>query len=73
MRQHDVFLPFFGDPDNRLALEFVLQICANPRMNGTVVRVTKCDVIERDVAVLPGGAGKDIERINALTVGSVRF
>jgi hypothetical protein len=26
--------------DDRLALEFVLQVCANPRMRGMVVRIT---------------------------------
>jgi hypothetical protein len=44
MRQQHVFLPFFGGPDDRLALEFVVQVSANPRMRGTVVRITKCDV-----------------------------
>ena len=38
-----LFLPFFGGPDDRLALEFVVQICANPRVRGTVVRMTKTD------------------------------
>ena len=36
-----VFLPFFGGPDDRLALDFLVQICANPRVKGTVVRMTK--------------------------------
>ncbi|CAL1712212.1 unnamed protein product [Somion occarium] len=37
-RQH-IFLPFFGGPDDRLAVEFVVQICAsNPRVSATVVR-----------------------------------
>ncbi|EMD40223.1 hypothetical protein CERSUDRAFT_112420 [Gelatoporia subvermispora B] len=38
--QH-LFLPFFGGPDDRLALEFVVQLCANPRVSATVVRVRK--------------------------------
>ena len=33
-----VFLPFFGGPDDRLALEFVLQLCLNPKTTATVVR-----------------------------------
>jgi hypothetical protein len=41
--QQHVFLPFFGGPDDRLALEFVVQICANPRIRGTVVRITKTE------------------------------
>jgi hypothetical protein len=36
-----VFFPFFGGPDDRLALEFVVQLCANPRISATVVRMTK--------------------------------
>lgn len=39
-----LFLPFFGGPDDRLALDFVVQLCANPRVRATVVRVTKRDV-----------------------------
>ncbi|KAF8592107.1 potassium:hydrogen antiporter [Ramaria rubella] len=35
--QH-IFLPFFGGPDDRLALKFVLQLCANPNITATVVR-----------------------------------
>ncbi|KAG9316007.1 Sodium/hydrogen exchanger family-domain-containing protein [Chiua virens] len=34
-----VFLPFFGGPDDRLALEFVVQLCLNPRTSATVVRM----------------------------------
>lgn len=36
-----IFCPFFGGPDDRLALEFVVQLCANPRMSATVVRMSK--------------------------------
>ncbi|KAF8837550.1 hypothetical protein BDN67DRAFT_991719 [Paxillus ammoniavirescens] len=36
--QH-IFFPFFGGPDDRLALEFVVQLCLNPRMTATVVKM----------------------------------
>ncbi|KAG2147751.1 Sodium/hydrogen exchanger family-domain-containing protein [Suillus bovinus] len=36
-----IFFPFFGGPDDRLALEFVVQLCTNPRMSATVVRMSK--------------------------------
>lgn len=36
-----IFCPFFGGPDDRLALEFVVQLCANPRISATVVRMSK--------------------------------
>jgi hypothetical protein len=39
-----LFIPFFGGPDDRLALDFVVQLCSNPRVRATVVRVTKRDV-----------------------------
>jgi len=38
--QH-IFLPFFGGPDDRLALDFVVQLCANPNISATVVRMVK--------------------------------
>ncbi|KIJ17578.1 hypothetical protein PAXINDRAFT_167578 [Paxillus involutus ATCC 200175] len=41
--QH-VFFPFFGGPDDRLALEFVVQLCLNPRMTATVVKMVKMRV-----------------------------
>ncbi|CAA7270692.1 unnamed protein product [Cyclocybe aegerita] len=83
--QQHIFLPFFGGPDDRLALEFVVQICANPRIRGTVVRITKTDA-PTDVptdgadpapakpATAHLGDGlqdpKMNEELNALTVGS---
>ncbi|KAH7914100.1 Sodium/hydrogen exchanger family-domain-containing protein [Hygrophoropsis aurantiaca] len=38
--QH-VFFPFFGGLDDRLALEFVVQLCVNPKMSATIVRIVK--------------------------------
>ncbi|KAL4247129.1 Monovalent cation:proton antiporter 2 [Abortiporus biennis] len=40
--QH-IFLPFFGGPDDRLALSFVVQLCLNPAITATVVKYTKVD------------------------------
>jgi len=39
--QQHVLLPFFGGPDDRLALELVVQLCINPRVSATVVRVAR--------------------------------
>ncbi|KAF8553035.1 hypothetical protein OG21DRAFT_1498008 [Imleria badia] len=39
--QQHVLCPFFGGADDRLALELVVQLCMNPRMSATVVRVGK--------------------------------
>jgi hypothetical protein len=35
--RYHVFLPFFGGPDDRLTLDFVVQICDNPMMTATTV------------------------------------
>lgn len=40
--QH-VFLPFFGGPDDRLALRFVVQLCQHSNVTATVVRIAKAD------------------------------
>ncbi|KAG8991579.1 K(+)/H(+) antiporter [Tulasnella sp. 427] len=42
--QH-VFLPFFGGPDDRLALEYVVQMCMHPNVSATIIRITKTDVV----------------------------
>jgi hypothetical protein len=49
IKSHHIFLPFFGGPDDRLALQFVVQLCANPDISASVVRVTKKD-FESNVA-----------------------
>lgn len=38
-----VFMPFFGGPDDRSALSFVVQLCMNPSITATVVRYTKTE------------------------------
>jgi hypothetical protein len=40
--QH-LFLPFFGGPDDRLALTFLIQLCGNPSVTATVVKITTTD------------------------------
>lgn len=45
MKQH-ILLPFFGGPDDRLALTFVMQLCAHPGMTATIVRMTKTEASE---------------------------
>lgn len=41
---HHVFFPFFGGPDDRVALDFVVQLCSNPKITATVMRVTKQEI-----------------------------
>lgn len=77
-----LFLPFFGGPDDRLALNFVVQLCANPRVRATVVRLTKRDVRAElaapEAAHLAHKHNKDAGKVelhvqtNMMTVASVR-
>ncbi|KAH8109265.1 Sodium/hydrogen exchanger family-domain-containing protein [Phellopilus nigrolimitatus] len=82
-KQH-ILLPFFGGPDDRLALEFVLQLCANPKTSATIVRVTKSDSnfdetpLDRPAAAQSIGMDEQESaqlaaniRANGLTVGSM--
>jgi hypothetical protein len=41
-KQH-LFLPFFGGPDDRLALNFLVQLCERSWVTATVVRLNKAD------------------------------
>ena len=45
--QH-LFLPFFGGPDDRLALTFLGQLCENPSVTATVVRFVKEEAAPKD-------------------------
>ncbi|KZV72127.1 cation/H+ exchanger [Peniophora sp. CONT] len=38
-----LLLPFFGGPDDRLALSLVVQMCLNPSVTATVIRMNKLD------------------------------
>ena len=76
--RYHLFLPFFGGPDDRLALEFVVQLCAHPGVSATVVRVIRQDFDMRQSSIQkPSGAflgddkGEANMRENALTVASV--
>jgi len=58
-----LFLPFFGGPDDRLALSLVAQFCRNPGITATVIRVRKTD-----------SAGADASKHDAqLTYGNVSY
>jgi hypothetical protein len=42
VKQH-ILLPFFGGPDDRLALAFVVQLCSHPGIMATIIRITKTE------------------------------
>jgi len=66
--QHVLF-PFFGGADDRLALELVVQLCTNPRMSATVLRVRKG--VEQDGVARPQLAVVD-EKAEQEHISSVR-
>ncbi|TFK34191.1 Sodium/hydrogen exchanger family-domain-containing protein, partial [Crucibulum laeve] len=71
--QQHLFLPFFGGPDDRLALEFVVQVCTeNLRVTATVLRIVRRDVDApiRQVDNAQLKDGRNMEEINNLTVAS---
>lgn len=49
---HHLVLPFFGGPDDRMTLEWVVQLCTSERVSATVIRVRKEDIVE-EVRVPP--------------------
>ncbi|WWC63854.1 uncharacterized protein I303_106459 [Kwoniella dejecticola CBS 10117] len=69
--QH-VFLPFFGGPDDRLALRFVVQLCKHQNVTATIVRIEKPDsTFEEDDNENAGGKNEHQAALasNQLTVG----
>jgi len=38
-----IFLPFFGGPDDRLALSFVIQLCMHEGVSATVIRLERLE------------------------------
>ena len=43
---HHLVLPFFGGPDDRMALEWTVQLCSSARVSATIIRVRKEDIVE---------------------------
>lgn len=43
---YHLVLPFFGGPDDRMALEWIVQLCSSVRVSATVIRVRKEDIVE---------------------------
>jgi len=56
-----LFLPFFGGPDDRAALSLVDQLCENPAVSATVVKIVKTDSIDAsDAAVVTSPAAQTV-------------
>ncbi|KAJ3989058.1 Sodium/hydrogen exchanger family-domain-containing protein [Lentinula detonsa] len=41
-----ILLPFFGGPDDRLALAFVAQLCENEKITATYLKITKTEEVD---------------------------
>ncbi|KAG6917302.1 hypothetical protein DXG01_003143 [Tephrocybe rancida] len=56
-----IFFPFFGGPDDRLALEYVTHFCRNEKATATVIRMIEKDLRENDSGLVspaePRGKG----------------
>jgi len=42
---YHLVLPFFGGPDDRMTLEWLVQLCSSVRVSATVIRVRKGDTV----------------------------
>ncbi|KAJ7504288.1 Sodium/hydrogen exchanger family-domain-containing protein [Mycena galericulata] len=69
-KQH-LFLPFFGGPDDRLALDLVVQLSASSNVTATVLRVVKKDSLDAPILQMPSAHSGKAEEANAFTVSSV--
>lgn len=69
---HHIFFPYFGGPDDRLALNFVIQLCGNGNgsVQATVVRMTKTEA-DTSVDASKVATGEQNEHLNMLTTQSV--
>ncbi|KAJ3930792.1 MAG: Sodium/hydrogen exchanger family-domain-containing protein [Lentinula lateritia] len=43
-----ILLPFFGGPDDRLALAFVVQLCENEKVTATCLKITKTEELNAE-------------------------
>ncbi|KAJ7682120.1 Sodium/hydrogen exchanger family-domain-containing protein [Mycena polygramma] len=65
--QH-LFLPFIGGPDDRLALAFLVQLCAKPGVRASVVRIRKSDSSADDADLVKNAANNHLTMAAADTV-----
>lgn len=65
--EHHFFLPFFGGPDDRLALNFLIQLCGNPLVSALVVKINKTEM-----NLTPTSSGEE-EKDTAVGVASPRL
>ncbi|KAJ7579934.1 Sodium/hydrogen exchanger family-domain-containing protein [Mycena floridula] len=64
--QH-LLMPFFGGPDDRVALNFLVQLCRSSDLSATVVRIFK---IEDDLSPSPTNEKEGLSRLVNATVAA---
>jgi hypothetical protein len=62
--QH-IFLPFFGGPDDRLALRLAVQLCMHPSVTATVIRIRKTETND-DIKPVVSNETEDLKTEGAL-------
>jgi len=69
---HHLFVPFFGGPDDRLALNFAAQLCEHTQISATILKVSRAEAPISPVssAHLTSEKGKD-DAIITQTIASV--
>lgn len=65
-------LPFFGGPDDRLALDFLVQLCAESAIKATVIRISRREASELGLGVTKPQQAHVADDQPHLTVHSVR-
>jgi hypothetical protein len=63
-----IFLPFFGGPDDRLALSFVVQLCMHGVVSATVVRIRQLDSDGKESLVSTGEKPIPNDEVSLLSI-----
>jgi len=72
-RQH-IFFAFHGGPDDRAALELVVQLCRNPGLSASIVRILRsAEATELDRAWLDSTSGKASAASTSAPQGLTQF
>lgn len=66
-RSHHVFFPFFGGPDDRVALRFVLRLAQNSNVTATIVEIqSHFDTIEKSESPIVSSAPEPVSPVSPL-------
>jgi len=60
-----ILVPFFGGPDDRLALEFAVQLCARDEVTASVIRMVKDTSVAQEASSSETGKGTNDENSDA--------